>query len=67
MAYEKGFDGLLDHCKRENRSQKQIILDMDGSVSPTYGHQEGSSRLAKAKHRRFCANRTDHSGKRGNS
>jgi hypothetical protein len=22
---------------------KQIILDMDSSVSPTYGHQEGSA------------------------
>jgi hypothetical protein len=28
---------------RENRPQKQIILDMDSSVSPTYGHQEGSA------------------------
>jgi len=28
---------------RENRPQKQIILDMDSSVSPTYGQQEGSA------------------------
>lgn len=28
---------------RENRSQKQITLDIDSSVSPTYGHQGGSA------------------------
>jgi len=27
----------------EDKPLKQIILDMDGSVSPTYGNQEGSA------------------------
>ena len=31
------FAGTWVDQVRENRSQKQIILDMDSSVSPTYG------------------------------
>ena len=33
----------VDRVHRRNPLMKQIILDMDSSASPTYGHQEGSA------------------------
>ena len=33
----------VDRVHRRKPLMKQIILDMDSSVSPTYGHQEGSA------------------------
>jgi len=35
--------GLWVDRVHKGRPPKQIILDMDSSVSPTYGHQEGSA------------------------
>ena len=35
--------GLLVDKVHKGRPPKQIILDMDSSVSPTYGNQEGSA------------------------
>jgi len=33
----------VDRVHRRKPLMKQIILDMDSSVSPTYGNQEGSA------------------------
>src|SRR5271168_4001935 len=49
LASDKNFAALIDLCGRwidrvhGQRPPKAIVLDMDSSVSPTYGEQEGTA------------------------
>jgi hypothetical protein len=43
LAFLMNLPGLWVDKAHRGRSPKQIILDMDSSVSPTYGNQEGTA------------------------
>ena len=43
LAALTGFFGQWIHCVHGRRSLRSIVLDMDASVSPTHGEQEGTA------------------------
>jgi hypothetical protein len=43
LAFLMNLPGIWVDTVHKGRPPKQIILDMDSSVSPTYGNQEGTA------------------------